>query len=167
MNESHIAYLSAGSNIGDRQGTLISAVENLRSKAIQVCMVSSFYETEPVDFLSQPWFLNMALEIRTALSPRELLHSCREIEEGHGRARSFQGAPRTLDIDILLYGDQIIAEPDLQIPHPRMERRRFVLEPLAEIAPHILHPILAETIQSLLAACPDSSRVVRLCGWKS
>jgi 2-amino-4-hydroxy-6-hydroxymethyldihydropteridine diphosphokinase len=142
-------------------------VRNLRSQDIRVCKISSLYETEPVGFLSQPWFLNIALEIRTALSPRELLATCREIETGQGRIRTFQGAPRTLDVDILLYGGQIIKEPDLQIPHPRMAQRRFVLEPLAEIAPQIIHPVLLETIQKLLAACSDSSRVVRFSGLKS
>jgi 2-amino-4-hydroxy-6-hydroxymethyldihydropteridine diphosphokinase len=166
MSEGRIAYLSAGSNIGDRKAALGSAVNDLRGKSIQVCSISSLYETEPVGFLNQPWFLNIALEIRTELTSRELLNACREVEAEHGRIRTFQGAPRTLDVDILLFESQIIEEPDLQIPHPRMAQRRFVLEPLAEIAPNILHPTLGKSIQELLAVCLDLSRVVRFSAWK-
>jgi 2-amino-4-hydroxy-6-hydroxymethyldihydropteridine diphosphokinase len=121
--------------------------------------VSSVYETEPVGFLNQPCFLNIAVAVETRLPPSELLARCQDIEELHGRVRSFPGAPRVLDLDILLYDDLIIDGPSLQIPHPRMTQRRFVLEPLAQIAPEAIHPVLKQTILSLLASCRDGSRV--------
>jgi 2-amino-4-hydroxy-6-hydroxymethyldihydropteridine diphosphokinase len=159
MTEISVAYLSGGSNLGDRKVHLKSAIDAIRTKGILVRRVSSVYETEPVGFLDQPWFLNIAVAIETQLSPSELLACCQDIEKLHGRVRSFQGAPRVLDLDILLYGDLIIDGPSLQIPHPRMAQRRFVLEPLAQIAPGVVHPGLKKTILTLLASCGDDSRV--------
>ncbi len=123
--------------------------------------ISSVYETEPVGFLDQPWFLNIAVEAETSLAPQELLACCLEIEARHGRVRSFPGAPRLLDLDILLFDNLILDTPSLQIPHPRMLLRRFVLYPLAQIAPEVLHPVLGLQIVSLLAACPDLAIVTR------
>jgi 2-amino-4-hydroxy-6-hydroxymethyldihydropteridine diphosphokinase len=159
MTETPIAYLCGGSNLGDRRANLKSAIDAVRKAGIIVRRVSSVYETEPVGFLNQPCFLNIAVAVETRLPPRELLACCQDIEELHGRVRSFPGAPRVLDLDILLYNDLIIDGPSLQIPHPRMTQRRFVLEPLAQIAPEAIHPVLKKTILSLLASCPDGSRV--------
>jgi 2-amino-4-hydroxy-6-hydroxymethyldihydropteridine diphosphokinase len=159
MTEISVVYLSGGSNLGDRKANLKSATDALRKAGIVVRRVSSVYETEPVGFLSQPWFLNIAVAIETRLSPSELLTCCQDIEKLHGRVRSFPGAPRVLDLDILLYEDLIIDSPSLQIPHPRMTERRFVLEPLAQIAPDAVHPGLKKTILSLLASCRGNSTV--------
>ena len=161
MGETCIAYLSGGSNLGDREANLQSAIGDLRKSEIIVRRVSSVYETEPVGYLNQPWFLNIAVELEMRLSPHELLACCQGIEASHGRVRSFTGAPRTLDLDILLFDALMIEEPSLRIPHPRMAQRRFVLEPLAQIAPDVFHPVLKRTILSLLASCTDSSRVTR------
>ena len=156
-----IAFLSAGSNLGDRAAHLLGGIASLREAGVLVHRVSPVYETEPVGFREQPWFLNMALQVETDLSPLALLAGCLEIEKAHGRAHSAQGAARTLDLDILLMGDLIMHVPELQIPHPRMALRRFVLEPLAQIAPEAFHPVLKTTIQCLLSVCPDSSVVKR------
>ena len=154
-----IAYLSAGSNLGERTANLDEAVAQLDRIGSFVRRVSSVYETEPVGFRDQPWFLNIAVEIETVLSPLELLDHCQAIEQDLGRIRTFQDAPRTLDLDILLYDDLALDSPKLTVPHPRMAERRFVLAPLAEIAPEVLHPILRQTIRTLLDACPDRSDV--------
>ncbi len=159
MTESHIAYLSAGSNLGDRKANLTSALCDLDAAEIHVQRVSGIFETEPVGVLDQPWFLNLAIEVETCLTPQDLLARCLGIETRHGRIRPAPGPGRPLDLDILLYDDSVIDEPGLQIPHPRMAARRFVLEPLAEIAPAIIHPVLRMPIRSLLASCPDSSQV--------
>jgi 2-amino-4-hydroxy-6-hydroxymethyldihydropteridine diphosphokinase len=155
-----IAYLSAGSNLGDRKAHLRKAVHALPAAGVEVLRVSSVYHTEPVGTAAQPWFLNVAVCIRTGLAPVELLTRLLEIESTLGRVRSVPGAPRTVDLDILLYDDLILDEPVLRIPHPRMARRRFVLEPLAEIAPQAVHPRLNATIRSLLEACPDPAAVL-------
>ena len=154
----NIAYISAGSNIGDREANLDFSVRRLgeRGKLIQA---SSFFETEPVGYADQPWFLNQVFELETALKPHELLTWCNEIENACGRVRTFPNAPRTLDLDILFYGERIISGLDLIIPHPRITERRFVLEPLFEIAPDMLHPVENKTIRDLLANCPDTAAV--------
>jgi 2-amino-4-hydroxy-6-hydroxymethyldihydropteridine diphosphokinase len=154
----HLAYISGGSNLGDRREHLDRAITLLAEKAGRVRKISSLYETEPVGFRDQPWFLNVALELETGLAPEELLHHCWEIENGEGRTRPFANAPRTLDLDLLLYDDLVLATPSLVVPHPRMAERRFVLEPLAEIAPDVLHPVLKATIRALAASCPDSAK---------
>jgi len=159
--ESSITYLSGGSNLGDRKANLRYAIEDLRTAGMIVRRISSVYETEPVGFPDQPWFLNLAVEVETSLGPQELLACCLEIEARHGRIRSFPGAPRPLDLDILLFGNLILDLPPLQIPHPRMAQRRFVLHPLAQIAPEALHPVLGLKIASLLTACSDPAIVTR------
>ncbi len=156
----HQAYLSAGSNIGDREANLRFALVSL-SKENTLQKISSCYETEPVGYLDQPWFLNIAVELATDLQPLELLNLCRSIEESCGRVRSFPNAPRTLDLDILIYDAAVIRESALIIPHPRLAERRFVLEPLAQIAPDLVHPLLKKSIRLLLETCPDPSRVVK------
>jgi 2-amino-4-hydroxy-6-hydroxymethyldihydropteridine diphosphokinase len=154
-------YLSMGSNVGDRMANLKGALGDLADKGQCIRRISSFYSTEPVGYLSQPWFLNIAVEFETTLPPRALLEICQAIEHARGRERSFPGAPRIIDLDILLYGDLVVNEPGVQIPHPRMAARRFVLEPLAEIAPEAVHPTLKISIQALLASCSDRSSVIR------
>lgn len=153
-----IVYISAGSNIGSRETNLDFGARRLGERG-KILRTSSFFETEPVGYADQPWFLNQVFELETALPPHELLAWCNEIERDGGRVRTFANAPRPLDLDILLYGDRIISEPDLVVPHPRMTERRFVLEPLAEIVPDLLHPIEKKTIRELLANCPDTAAV--------
>ena len=154
-------YLSLGSNLGDRAAHLRAAIERV-SKAGTVKATSSFYETEPVDFRDQPWFFNCVVALETAKTPRELLAYALAIEEKMGRRRAPDKGPRTIDIDILLFGDRVIDEPGLKIPHPAMQERRFVLEPLAEIAPKAFHPVLKKTARELLVELPAGQRVRRV-----
>jgi|SRR5579883_668428 len=142
-------YLGLGSNVGDREGNLKSAIERL-----PVVRVSPIYETEPVDYTDQPWFLNLVVEIETDLSPRDLLRFTAAIEQDLGRTRDIPKGPRTIDIDILFYGDVVVDEPDLQIPHPRIAERRFVLAPLADLAPDFRHPVTHRTVREMLAEAP-------------
>jgi 2-amino-4-hydroxy-6-hydroxymethyldihydropteridine diphosphokinase len=159
---SQSVYLSLGSNLGNREANLNRAVRMLRDPdRVMLERISSCFETEPVGYRDQPWFLNLALEIRTSLTPRQVLDRCKRIERSMGRVPTFQGAPRVIDLDILLYGKRIVDDLDLTIPHPRMARRRFVLEPLSEIAPDTIHPVLGMNLRSILLACPDSATVKR------
>ncbi len=158
MSGTKRAFISAGTNLGDRKANLEFARSSLAKEA-NVRRSSSYFETEPVGFLDQPWFLNIAVELETRLAPSELLSYCQEIERSRGRIRTFPNAPRILDLDILLYGDEIINQEGLIIPHPRLPERRFALEPLAEIAPDVVHPVLKKSIRFLLEACPDRSEV--------
>jgi 2-amino-4-hydroxy-6-hydroxymethyldihydropteridine diphosphokinase len=147
------AYLALGSNLGDRAAILNSAISALKTNAsITVVRVSRFHETTAVGPGAQPDYLNAAVQIQTTLSPRELLDTNLKIEAEHGRDRSKQEkwGPRLLDIDILLYGSQIIDEPGLRVPHPHMTERLFVLQPLGEIAPHAVHPATGRAIHELL-----------------
>lgn len=150
-----IAYLSLGSNIGDRRGSLAEVVRLLSRDDLTILRVSSMYETEPQEFADQPWFLNTVIEVDTSLSPRDLLSRCLEAEISLGRRRTTPKGPRTIDIDIVLYDDLVIDSPGLSIPHPRMAERRFVLEPLSELAPTLRHPVLGKAIQELLTATLD------------
>lgn len=152
-------YLSLGSNIGDREAHLRTAIAQL-GKLGEITAVSSFYETEPVDFTAQPWFLNCAVAIQTELMPELFLSKIKMIEQQMGRRRIQPKGPRNIDIDILLFGDTVVSTPELQIPHPAMQERRFVLEPLTEIAPEARHPVLNKTVRELLQALPpDTGRV--------
>jgi 2-amino-4-hydroxy-6-hydroxymethyldihydropteridine diphosphokinase len=145
------AYIALGSNLGDREHNLRAAIEMLRqADGVRVRSVSSFYETEPVGYTEQPAFINAAAEVMTALSPMELLRLCQDIENRLGRVRTVKWGPRTADLDILLYGDAVMDTPELKIPHPLMHERRFVLEPLAEVAPGAVHPVTGMTISQLL-----------------
>lgn len=152
-------YLGLGSNLGDREANLRAALEALRP-AVNVERVSSIYETEPVGYLEQPLFLNMVCCGTTALDPFELLRAIKKIEAGLGRVPSFRNGPRLIDIDILLYDDRVIATSDLVIPHPRMMERAFVLVPLLEIAPELVHPVTGSRIGDLAPAL-DNLREVR------
>jgi|ERR1700733_11235055 2-amino-4-hydroxy-6-hydroxymethyldihydropteridine diphosphokinase len=155
------AYLSLGSNIGDREAQLREAVTQLGALG-RVAALSSFYETEPVEFTEQAWFLNCALAIETAEAPQELMAEILRIEEQMGRRRVQNKGPRSIDIDILLFNNEIIDSKELTIPHPAMQQRRFVLEPLAEIAPDVVHPVLRKTIQALLDALPEGQLTRRM-----
>ena len=160
MEEKKI-YLSLGSNVGDRAANLRAAIAALAGTGVRVRQVSSFYETEPVDFLEQPWFLNCVVEGETELEPLALLRALREIESRMGNKKLIAKGPRLIDMDILLYGQETISTPELQVPHPRMAERRFVLVPLAEIAPELQHPSWSGTLTHLLACTTDRSEVQR------
>jgi len=157
----HIVYLSLGSNVGDREAQLREA-ENRLAQLGRLIAVSSFYETEPVEFTQQPWFLNCAVAIETSSTPEDLMASILRIEEEMGRRRLQNKGPRSIDIDILLFADAIVQSSELTIPHPAMHQRRFVLEPLAEIAPQALHPMSKKTIRELLDELPDGQTVRRV-----
>ena len=143
-------YLSLGSNSGDRDALLARALERLASDDIRVLRTSAVYETEPRDFPDQPWFLNQIVEIETSLFPKQLLSRLQKIELGLGRVRHQWKGPRTIDIDILFYGNAIVSTPGLEIPHPRLMDRRFVLEPLAELAPDLRHPRTRQSVREML-----------------
>jgi 2-amino-4-hydroxy-6-hydroxymethyldihydropteridine diphosphokinase len=153
-------YLSLGSNVGDRTANLKTAIDRLGTLG-KVMAVSSFYETEPVEFAAQPWFLNCAVELDTKKMPKQLLAAILDIEKEMGRRRVQRKGPRTLDIDILLFGSSIIKMPGLTIPHPAMHERRFVLEPLTEIAPDERHPVFRRTMRDLRDALPPGQTVKR------
>ncbi len=157
----NLAYLSLGSNIGDRAAHLREAVSQIETTG-KITAISSFYETEPVEFTQQALFLNCAIGLETALVPQELMSHLLEIERELGRERLQKKGPRTIDIDILLFGNVAMNSPELTIPHPAMAERRFVLEPLAEIAPRVVHPILRKTITELLAQLPPGQNVWKL-----
>ena len=156
-----IVYLSLGSNVGDREAQLRDALFRL-SAVGRVIALSSFYETEPVEFTQQPWFLNCAVAIETSSTPQQLMVAILRIEEEMGRQRGQKKGPRSIDIDILLFGREIMESKELTIPHPAMHLRRFVLEPLAEIAPEALHPLLNKTIRELRDALPAGQAVRKL-----
>jgi len=157
-------FLSLGSNLADREKNLRDAIAAIASTGVHIVRISSIYETEPVDFTSQPWFLNCVIEAETTLAPRDLLLALRDIECRLGSKKEFAKGPRLLDIDVLLYGQAIIDTPELQVPHPRMAQRRFVLAPLAELAPQLRHPSWSGTATELLARLQDHSVVRRLPG---
>ncbi len=145
-----LIYLSLGSNLGDREQALREAIRLLEAPDLRVLRVSSIYETEPQEVRGQPWFLNLVAEAETSLLPRQLLARVRKIERELGRKRQAAKGPRTIDIDILLYGNFVIETGELTAPHPRMANRRFVLEPMCELAPELRHPVLRRTMRELL-----------------
>jgi len=157
----NLVYLSLGSNVGDRAAQLRDAQARLGADG-RVTEVSSFYETEPVEFTQQPWFLNCALALETSKTPQQLMAAILGIEEKMGRRRVQKKGPRSIDIDILLFDDTITDSAELTIPHPALQQRRFVLEPLAEIAPEVLHPVLNKTIRELRDALPPGQVVRKL-----
>lgn len=157
----NIYYLSPGSNVGDREANLRAALRLLQEKG-RIVSVSSFYETEPVEVTDQAWFLNCAVVLESTETTGQLMATILEIEQQMGRERIQPKGPRIIDIDILISSEGIIDTPTLTVPHPAMHQRRFVLEPLAEIAPRIMHPQLKRTIQELLDALPKEQIVRRV-----
>ncbi len=155
-----IAYIGIGSNIGDKTANCQTAVACL-AEAGRIIGVSSFYYTEPVGYKEQEDFINAAAILETTCSPAELLAICHAIEDRLGRRRTVRWGPRTVDLDILLYGNLVISRPDLVIPHPLMAARKFVLAPLVEIAPLVMHPVLNKTMIQLLGELQNSHTVIK------
>ena len=145
-----VAYIGIGSNLGDREFNCKQAISLLRQKGTTVSKESSLYETKPWGVRDQPLFLNMAIEIETDLKPFDLLSTLKDIEKEMGREGTFLWGPRIIDLDILLYDDNIVDEKGLRIPHPHMQDREFVLRPLCEIAGDVIHPSLLLSIEELL-----------------
>lgn len=149
MDEAHVVYLGLGGNLGNREENLKQALQNL-NRFGKVEEVSSCFETEPVGYVDQPDFLNLVCRMTSELSPHELLRALKSLEEEMGRRASFRNAPRPIDVDILLFDDLVVETPELIIPHPRIHERAFVLAPLAEIAPELVHSTLKLTMRELL-----------------
>jgi 2-amino-4-hydroxy-6-hydroxymethyldihydropteridine diphosphokinase len=156
------AYLSLGSNLGDRQALVEGALARLGAEGVQVLRVSSLYKTEPVGYKAQPWFLNCVAEVSTDLMPLQLLRRCQAIERELGRRRGVRYGPRPIDIDILIYENAVIRSPDLNVPHERMAERRFVLLPLRELAAQARHPVTQRTVLEMLQETADRSQVIRV-----
>lgn len=154
-----IAYLLTGSNQGDRESYLSEALDYIEKRCGKILRTSCIYETEPWGFTEQPAFLNQAIALETSIIPEELMQILLDIETEMGRIRNVQYGPRIIDIDLLFYGERILNTPFLSVPHPAIQDRKFVLVPLAEIAPELNHPILGKNISLLLKGCPDHSDV--------
>lgn len=148
-------FLCFGSNLGNRRRNLQKALNLLENKGIHIIQTSSVYETQPVDFSSQAWFLNQVGEVKSGFNPEKLLSKIQEIETEMGRKPSIPKGPRIIDIDILMAEDRIIQTEDLKIPHPRLDKRNFVLFPFAEISPQTIHPVFKKTIRRLAQECTD------------
>ncbi len=155
------AFVALGSNIGDRVGNIRKAIEFLKEKA-SVSNVSSIYETEPMYLVDQNWFVNCVAKLETNLSPRELLHYLKDVERRMGRTEGVRYGPRIIDLDILFYGDEVIRQDDLEIPHPGISERNFVLVPLAEIEPDLVHPVYGKTSSKLVAELNSNKSVTKL-----
>ena len=153
------AYLGLGSNVGDRQNNLRRAVEALAAPDLRIARVSPVYETEPVEFTEQGWFLNQVVEVETELFPIQLLTRVTRVERRLGRVRTVPKGPRTIDIDILFFGRAVVRTAKLEIPHPALAARRFVLVPLADLVPDLRHPITRKTVREMLDAAPAAKVV--------
>ena len=150
-------YLSLGSNLGDRERNLRAAIERLGASDLRILRVSPIYETEPVEKTDQGWFLNLVVEAETTLFPLQLLARTQKIERALGRVRTVPKGPRTIDIDILLYAAAVMHTGKLEIPHPRLSERRFVLAPLHDLAPELRHPVTRATVAEMLRAAPPAA----------
>ena len=164
VNEMTKVYIALGSNVGDRAKNLREAVRLIGEAGVRVLKSAGMYETEPLGYMDQDWFLNSVVEGETELSAVQLLQTLRAIEERMGSKKPFVNGPRLIDLDILLYGYETISQSELQVPHPRMLQRRFVLVPLAEIAPELKHPSWSGTAQQMLEQTPDHSEVRKAAG---
>jgi 2-amino-4-hydroxy-6-hydroxymethyldihydropteridine diphosphokinase len=161
MPNERLVYISLGSNVGDRAANLARGIEEMTNAGIHVLRQSSLYSTQPVDAPPQAWFLNSVAEAETRLMPLQLLHALQKIEHALGRRRMVARGPRTLDLDLLFYGASVIRSRELEVPHPRLPGRRFVLVPLVELAPGLDHPALHKNMAELLSETPDRGQVRR------
>jgi 2-amino-4-hydroxy-6-hydroxymethyldihydropteridine diphosphokinase len=155
-------YIALGTNLGDLYGNLLAGLQGLHRCDLEPAALSSVWETEPVEAESEGWFWNMAVLVRSERSPRDMLEALLTIERDHGRIRTTRNAPRMLDLDLLLMGDLVVDDGELSLPHPRMWRRRFVLEPLVEIAPQLRNPLTGRTVSQELGEITDDFKVRRL-----
>ncbi len=145
-----LVYLGLGSNIGNREAQIDSALEALNTPDLRLLRRSSLYETEPIGFRDQGWFLNMVAEFETDLFPKQLLHRMQKVEMSMGRVRTVRNGPRTIDIDVLLFGSAVINTQELEVPHPRYRERRFTLAPLAELNPNLRDPVTHQSMAEML-----------------
>jgi 2-amino-4-hydroxy-6-hydroxymethyldihydropteridine diphosphokinase len=152
-----IVYIALGSNLGNREEYLEQARDRIGAADLRILRASSIYETAPRDVVDQPWFLNQVIECETEMFPRQLLKRLQRIERAMGRQRRVPKGPREIDLDLLLYGDAVVKSQELDIPHPRLAERRFVLEPLAELAPDKRHPVTKRPIREMLASVSDQT----------
>lgn len=159
-------FLSLGSNLGDREKNLTLALSLLKKEGVEILKISSLYETQPVDFPAQPWFYNQLVEVRTKAKPEAFLDLAKKIEQKMGRKRRLKRRPRIIDIDIILAEGSVIRKKELKIPHPRMEKRNFVLLPFVEISPDTVHPVLNEDMKTLWKKSDDKSIVRQIKRYK-
>jgi len=159
VNNMEKVYFCLGSNVGNKRENMEKAMKMMEEEGVRITKMSKFYETQPVEVVHQDWFVNAVAEAETDLEPEKLLIMLKNIESKVGRKFTYRWGPRIVDVDILIYGDRIVDTSVLTIPHKLMDQRRFVLEPLAEIAPGLVHPVLKKTVKELLNECKDMAIV--------
>lgn len=155
------AFIGIGSNVGDKEDNVERAIQLLKKK-VKILKVSSFYKTEPMYYEKQDWFMNCVVKVETRMKPKELLTFLRRIEDRLGKNLPFKYGPRTIDLDILFYGKEVVSEDELEIPHPRIKERGFVLIPLSEIEPDFIHPVLKVDMKTLAGNLPGRKEVIKL-----